>query len=668
MNLHWIDWAIVAGLFIVITVVAFTLKQYTRSVADFLAAGRCAKRYLLCAGYAMSGIGAIAILANWQMNYEGGGLVAYWWSRMHCLPSMILVVTGFCIYRYRQTRCMTMAQLFEVRYSKNFRIFAGIVGFMAGMINFGLFPAVGARFFMYYCGLPQTVDILGIAVSTYAMVLIVLLSASMMFIWLGGQIAVMVTDFIQYFFCNIVFILIVIFALVMINVSDITQALLSAPEGQSWVHPLKGGNIEEFNMWYYIIIVFGIFYACNDIAWQGSQGYFCSAISAHEAKMAKILEHLRALGMTTFFFLIPIIVYTLMHNPKYSSFASGVNGVLGTIENDAVRRQMVVPLALTRFLPLGLRGALCAAILAAFLSTHDTYMHSWGTMFVQDIIMPFRKKPFSEKNHMLILRLAIVGVAIFIFFFALLFRQTQAIYMYFQLTGTIYIGGAGPAIIGALYWKKGTTRGAVAAMITGMTIAITAFVLEQVWPNVYGTKFPITGIYVSAIAMAICPIVYITVSLLEKKTFNLDRMLHRGQYAIEPEQHEIDERVEDSPKEGFMLRTMRKFGYSKEFTLSDKIILWLNIGSNMGFFLMFIFGTVYCLIFDVSEEAWIPFWKILVGSLIVISIIVTIWISIGGWMDLKDMLMRLRTVKRNEKDDGMVIGHTSRDELPNEEN
>ena len=31
----------------------------------------------------------------------------------------------------------------------------------------------------------------------------------------------------------------------------------------------------------------------------------------------------------------------------------------------------------------------------------------------------------------------------------------------------VYVGGAGAAIIGGLYWKKGTTAGATSALFTG---------------------------------------------------------------------------------------------------------------------------------------------------------------------------------------------------------
>ena len=56
-------------------------------------------------------------------------------------------------------------------------------------------------------------------------------------------------------------------------------------------------------------------------------------------------------------------------------------------------------------------GAFAAVMLAAFISTHDTYLHSWASIFIQDVVMPLRKKPFSSKQHISVLRWAIIGVA-----------------------------------------------------------------------------------------------------------------------------------------------------------------------------------------------------------------------------------------------------------------
>jgi solute:Na+ symporter, SSS family len=49
---------------------------------------------------------------------------------------------------------MTMAQYFEMRYSLRLRVFMGMLAFIAGVINYGIFPIVSARFFIYFLGLP----------------------------------------------------------------------------------------------------------------------------------------------------------------------------------------------------------------------------------------------------------------------------------------------------------------------------------------------------------------------------------------------------------------------------------------------------------------------------------------------------------------------------------
>ena len=93
--------------------------------------------------------------------------------------------------------------------------------------------------------------------------------------------------------------------------------------------------------------------------------------------------------------------------------------------------------------------------------------------------MPFRKTPLSPAKHLLALRLSILGVACFIFLFSLLFVQTDYILMFFAITGAIFTGGSGAVIIGGLYWRRGTTTGAWAALVTGSGLAVSGIVLQQ---------------------------------------------------------------------------------------------------------------------------------------------------------------------------------------------
>ena len=99
-----------------------------RGVADYLAAGRSAGRYLLTIASGIAGLGAITVVANLEMGYEAGFAMS-WWGLTMALFMVVVTVSGWVNYRFRRTRALTLAEFFERRYSRRFRIFAGSVAF-----------------------------------------------------------------------------------------------------------------------------------------------------------------------------------------------------------------------------------------------------------------------------------------------------------------------------------------------------------------------------------------------------------------------------------------------------------------------------------------------------------------------------------------------------------
>ncbi len=491
MDLHWIDWSIIFFAAISLCVLAYKTKKYTTSTSDFLAANRCAGRYLLTMAEGLASMGAISIIGMWQVSYKTG-LAATWWSGLSIPVTMIMMLTGWVIYRYRETRAMTIAQFFEMRYSKRFRVTAGIVCWSSGIINFGIFPAVGANFFVFFCRLPESYMLFGLSLSTYHSLIILLVGIALYFTFMGGQIAVIITDFFQSAFFNIVFIAILILILIKFPLIDIFEGLQIAEEGKSMVNPFDAGKA-DFNPWYYIIGVFGII--LNRLSWQGSQAYNCSAKSPHEAKMAGVLSGFRWWAFLFALTLIPLVAYMIMHHPNYSDLALKVTQMIEGIKNEQVRDQMLVPVTMTLYMPIGLTGAFIAAMFAAFISTHDTYLHSWGSIFIQDVVVPIRKTPFSPKQHIWALRISILFVGVFICIFSSFFRQTTHILYFFALTAAVWLGGAGVVIIGGLYTKRGNTVGAYVALIAGSIIAVGGMILEQLYKSWYGTNFFVQAQY-----------------------------------------------------------------------------------------------------------------------------------------------------------------------------
>jgi len=638
VNFAAFDWAIVAAVYAALVAGMLYSKRYMRSVADFLAAGRTAGRYLISVSSGIAGIGAITIVGNLQMNFEAGFAMS-WWALSQGLILLILAVTGWVIYRFRSTRSLTLPEFFEHRYSRKFRIASGAVCFFSGLVNFGIFPAVGARFFIYFVGLPESFEVLGMTVDTFPVTMLVLLATSLWFVFSGGQVSVIFTDFLQGLFANVVFVVIPVYLLLVVGWERVVTVLSDSSAGQSLIDPFDTQNIPDFNFWYFLIGVFGIL--LRGLGWQGEQAYQVSAKSAHEAKMGGVLSMWRNMPMWMMMLLVPILAAVVMQHADFAAAAGSVTEQLATIEGEAVRTQLQTPLVLTRLLPTGLMGMLCAMMLAAFISTHDTYLHSWGSIFIQDVVMPFRKEPLDPKSHLRLLRFSYTGVALFAFVFSWLYVPTEAILLFFAATAAIFAGWAGIVTIGGLYTRWGSTPGAWAALVVGGGIPFYGVVARSIDKDLV----PLNGQELWAAGMAAAITVYVVFSLLKPGRFDLDRLLRRGKYAVEVERKIVTKDVGIG---------WRIFAMGPEFTRGDRAIYILTYAWTFLNITVFVVGTTINLTSDVSNQAWLAYWKIYVWVNVGLSGVVILWFSIGGIRDIRRMLERLATRERDAADDGFV--------------
>lgn len=695
--MHWIDWCIVVIPTIVVVYIGCKAQKYVQGVSDFLAAGRVANRYVVAVAGMEAGLGLVSVIAIFQMYYKSGFAIGFW-GNLSVPIGLLMTLTGFVIYRYRETRCMTLAQFFEIRYSKAFRIFAGFLAWLSGTINYAVFPAVGGRFLLYYLDLPQTIHLWGLELSTYGLLIAIFLSVALIIVNVGGQITTMVTDCVQGIFSYTAYAIIVITILCLFSWSQMSEALLNREPGMSMLDPFDTGKLTDFNVFYVIVGILSSVYCM--MAWQGTSAFNCSAASPHEQKMGGILGRWRGGYASLMIILLAVAGYTYLNHPDFAQGAAAVKAQLeqkivldNPVTTEAIRDQLRIPMALKHFLPPGVSGLFVALMIFLMTSTDVSYLHSWGTIFVQDCILPFRKKPFHPKTQLLLLRLSITFVAVFAWFFSMYFAQTTYILMFFALTGSIFLGGAGSVILGGLYWKKGTTAGAWGAMIVGSSLALLGFFAEHYWashiypwlitnaPNFFASfknwlewlgtvlpfvewkvtekNFPLSGQEIYFITMVCSITTYVTLSLLTcKEDFNMDRMLHRGAYARE------ERKVADpnAQKQGILKKLL---GFDEQFTRGDKILSWsvfIWTMANFAIFLIVVFWNVF--IYRWSPHGWANYFFIMnlvVGG--IVGAVTTVWFTIGGVWGLRDMFRRLRALQRSVLDDGRVIGHVSADDV-----
>ncbi|MDD5484287.1 MAG: sodium:panthothenate symporter, partial [Kiritimatiellae bacterium] len=326
--MHWIDWIIVSIPLFAVLYIGLKCQRYVKGVSDFLTAGRVAGRYVVAVASGEASMGLISLVAIFEMYYNSGFAFSFWNQIM--LPvSMTLALTGYCIYRFRETRAMTMGQFFEMRYNKSFRIFAAILQSISGVVNYALFPAVGARFLIYFCDLPLNVDILGLAFPTFGLLMALFLGIAVAIIMLGGQITIMVTDCVQGILSYPMYLIIVAYIILKFSWFDqIAPALLDRPAGKSMLNPYDIAQLRDFNLVYVLIGVFAL--VLNRMSWCGTQGYNTAAVTPHEQKMAGILGTWRGGFSTMMYVLLAVTAYTFLNHADFSKPAAEVRTALAS--------------------------------------------------------------------------------------------------------------------------------------------------------------------------------------------------------------------------------------------------------------------------------------------------------------------------------------------------
>ena len=650
MNLTWADWTILIVAMVALRLVSLSTRSLMRGVADFLAANRSAGRYLLTIAHQMGGVGVVTFVATFEVVSVAGFCPTWWTIITVSITSVVIPLTGWIFYRFRETRAMTMAQYLEMRYSRRFRVLAGILCWVSGLINFGIFPAVAARFFMHFCGLPEYFQIPGIPfeLPTFATVMIVELTLALSFVMIGGQISVMVTDCVQGIFSAAIFAVVSASILVKIKWPQIVTALSMAPENHSMLNPFHTTQLADFNLWFFAITgTFTAFYSY--MSWQGTSGFYGAAKSPHEQRMGNIISVWRLLPQNLLMMLLPIAAITIMRLPEYSALAEQINNNLGLIQDEAVRRQMQVPVAMALFLPAGIKGLLITVMIFITFTCHDTYLHAWGSIFIQDVYLPLRKKALSPAQHIRLLRLSIAGVALFAFLFSLLYSQSQHIIMFFAITGAIWTAGSGIVIIGGLYWRRGTAAGAYSAMIVGAVFGVGGLIIPEFYMAAYGRPFPINGGWLAFFSSLLAIAVYVSVSLMtSKKPFNLERMLHRGEYAI----------ATDRPqnRSSFRGRFLQLIGITEEFSRSDRVLAVVLVAWNTLWLTFFVVFSLINVVLGVSDAIWAKYWHFVVIMNLCLSIPISIWFAVGGTLDIRALYRILATAVRDATDDGRVVG------------
>ena len=159
----------------------------------------------------------------------------------------------------------------------------------------------------------------------------------------------------------------------------------------------------------------------------------------------------------------------------------------------------------TSFLPPLLAGFVMAGILAATISSSDSYLLIAASAFAKNIYQGIVKKDASDKQVMNISRLTLLIIAVIAAVIAL--DENSVIFTIVSFAWAGFGATFGPLMLFSLFWKRTTRAGAIAGMIAG------AFMVFF-WKFALKPMGGILGVYELLPAFIFSAIVIVIVSLL----------------------------------------------------------------------------------------------------------------------------------------------------------
>jgi Na+/proline symporter len=330
--MSWIDWLIVVIPVGFVVAMGLYSRRYIHGVVDFLAAGRVCGRYVISVGDIANALSIIGLAAYVEVHYKTGFALAFWQHITGPL-GVVMGLLGYCTYRFRETKAMSLGQFLEMRYNRKFRIFASTLRSISEMLANMIMPAIAARFFIYYLDLPIAVDVFGVSVPTFILVVVICLTIAISLICMGGTMTGIITDAVQGMLCFPLLAIFVVFILWKFSwTGQIVPVMMDRVQGESFLNPYDLSHLRDFNL--FMVVVAVVASILHRASWIGA-GTSSAAKSPHEQKMAGLLGTWRSSVVAIFYVLIAVAIITLMNHRDFAADAKAIrNTITARVSNE----------------------------------------------------------------------------------------------------------------------------------------------------------------------------------------------------------------------------------------------------------------------------------------------------------------------------------------------
>jgi SSS family solute:Na+ symporter len=141
----------------------------------------------------------------------------------------------------------------------------------------------------------------------------------------------------------------------------------------------------------------------------------------------------------------------------------GMFDYTGIMDATMMDAEMGLPLLLRTVLPVGLMGLMLSAYFSAIMSTADSCLMAASGNVVTDILHRFFPK-ITDRQSLVYSQLATLAIGIIALLLASIMKNVLELML---LSYAFMVSGLFIPVIGALFWKRSSSKGAFWAMIVG---------------------------------------------------------------------------------------------------------------------------------------------------------------------------------------------------------
>jgi len=453
-TLSYIDISIILIYILAIVFIGLWYSRKKKDTSkDYFLAGKSLTWSIIGASLFASNISTVHLVGLAESGYKDGIV----WGNFEWFSAFELIILAFIfIPFYLRTKVTTLPEFLEKRYDSRSRVLLAIFSIMAALfMHIGVSFYAGAVVFEKMFGINIFISIIIIAIATGIYTII------------GGLVSVVITETAQTIILilgSLTITLLAIYQLPEVGINSY-KALKEAVDPDR----LKTVSFNETKKGFTFLdmlfghLVLGIWYWCTD------QTIVQRVLGARSEKQAK----LGAL-FAGFLKILPVFIMVV---PGILAFALYQDQIGGDTKS-------VLPIMILNLMPIGLKGLMIAALLAAVMSSVAAALNSCSTLVVYDVFDKL-KPNLPDLAKIKIGRITSIVVLVLAVAWSPFLGDLGGI---FELINQMFAIFA-PSIVTVFLWgiltKKGTANAAFWTLLGGSFIAGSIFLVEK-YATVYG--------------------------------------------------------------------------------------------------------------------------------------------------------------------------------------